>query len=64
MDTRDRQLNRHMRRRFAIAAQLDSDRQKQWAARCVDQAFSQGRTAYYLMAKMWLDNVERGLFIH
>lgn len=61
MDKRDKHLNRHMRRRFAIAASLSGDRQRQWALRCVAEAMNQHRTAYYLVARLWLANVNDSL---
>ena len=61
MDRRDKHLNRHMRKRYAIAARLSGDRQKQWASRCIANATGQGRTAYYLMARMWLAELDRAL---
>jgi len=57
MDTRDRHLNRHMKMRMQLAADLPSVTQYRWARKCVTIARQQKRTAFFLMAHLWLTNV-------
>ena len=57
MDIRDRHLNRHMQQRMSIGAELPPARQRSWARKCMDKAASQHRTAFYLMANLWLANI-------
>lgn len=57
MDTRDRHLNRHMKMRMQLAADLPAVTQYRWARKSVAIARQQGRTAFFLMAHLWLTNV-------
>lgn len=54
MDTRDKHLNRHMKQRFALAEQMPAQRRICWAEKCIARAARQQRTAFYLMANLWL----------
>lgn len=56
MDSRDKHLNRHMKQRRAIAAGLPLTAQRRWAQRCMTTAAIQHRTAFYMMANLWLAN--------
>ena len=58
MDKRDKQLQRHMQRRLAIAKGLTAETQCRWAEKCIQLASLQNRTAFYMMASMWLANVK------
>ncbi len=57
VDPRDRHLQRHMRQRLALAAALPPERRRNWAQKCLALARAQHRTAFYLMACLWLSTV-------
>jgi len=54
MDPRDRYLRDHMSRRLSLAAALPLTSQRRWARKCVLMAWRQHRSAFYLMARLWL----------
>lgn len=57
MDNRDKQLQQHMGKRLQLAGTLPLCRQKCWAEKCVALAARQHRTAFYMMARMWLADI-------
>ena len=57
MDNRDKHLQRHMRRRLQLAQALPTETQSRWARKCIALAAKQHRTAFYLMASLWLAQV-------
>jgi len=56
LDHRDRYLGRHMRQRMALAASLPLEKRRSWATKCIAIARTQHRSAFYLMACVWLTN--------
>ncbi len=58
MDTRDKHLVVHHRRRLALAAGLPVDRQHDWAEREVRIAKAQHRLLMLAMALQWLHDLE------
>lgn len=54
MDIRDKQLDEHMKKRMLLAADLPSEKQREWANKCIDMAMTQHRIAFYFKCKMWL----------
>ena len=62
MDMRDKQLQRHMRRRFELASALPRALQCRWAEKCRSLAARQHRTAFYCLASLWLADIEAAGF--
>lgn len=61
LDLRDRFLSRHMHQRLALASGLPPEKQIHWAQKCRDLALCQHRTAFFLMACMWLSTIKTPL---
>ena len=61
MDMRDKHLNRHMKLRMSLAARLTLTEQHRWASKCVETASRQHRSAFYLMASLWMSSVSQQL---
>ena len=58
MDTRDKSLHRHMKRRKEMATNLPISIQAGWAKKCIAKAGLQQRNLFYIMASMWLSDIE------
>ena len=64
MDTRDKYLHRHMKKRKSISAELPTSVQLTWARKCIEKAASQQRNLFYIMASMWLLGIEKNITEH
>ena len=58
MDTRDKCLHRHMKKRKAMALQMPIHLQAIWAKKCIEKAAYQQRNLFYIMSTMWLSDIE------
>lgn len=58
MDTRDKCLHRHMKKRQSLSADLPTAVQITWARKCIEKAAFQQRNLFYIMASMWLLDIE------
>jgi hypothetical protein len=50
-----------MKKRKGIALQLPAQSQALWAKKCIKKAAYQQRNLFYIMASMWLSEIELSL---
>ena len=58
MDIRDKNLHRLMAKRKELASRLPIDSQLDWAARCVEKAAMQKRNLFFVLANIWLLEIQ------
>nr|BBD49893.1 hypothetical protein [Alteromonadaceae bacterium PE-TB08W] len=61
MDSRDKQLRRHMFKRKYIAGGLPIATQERWARKCIQTARAQDRVLFFMLSSMWLNDIRTGV---
>lgn len=61
MDTRDKCLHRHMKKRKAMATNLPINTQFIWAKKCIEKAAHQQRNLFYMLSSIWLSDIEENM---